>query len=336
MTSDGNGESIVGDEMLSDGQKSRLEKFDDVLWKLDDIATWLAGEESGGAEESGLQRLLGAVNRLRSMVRFTAKEGENISFDPLTVATLTTTVANLINQNAWSSTYTLEIASEIETHIKDQIRRYLDELEKQESRLLHTPFGLSLRQVEREATMAIDGIRLERHFLSQRERLDAIVDDAQQAAGTVADSELATAFNTYEKAEAKTANYFRRGALGVLLGVLALSVYSSIKLPTNLGSSLAHLGIALSGLAAFAYLARESSQHRNSARWAAIMAVQLKTIGAFSSDMSTEQREELRAYFGRRVFSELPAVQGSEKDPRLTPDSVQAVIEILKSLRGNP
>ncbi|QNE20186.1 hypothetical protein F1D05_22590 [Kribbella qitaiheensis] len=185
------------------------------------------------------------------------------------------------------------------------------------------------------AKSSMNGTRLEQEIVASRTKVNLIVEDVQQAAGVVADGELASAFNDYQKTEIKSANYFRGAAIGLLVAVMAFSIYSATKLPPSLGSSLAHLGIAVSGLAAFAYLARESAQHRNAGRWAAIMSVQLKTLSAYSADMTVAEREELRGVFGRRVFSELPS---SSKEPQqgltdIAP-TLQALIDVIKSVRG--
>jgi hypothetical protein len=192
-----------------------------------------------------------------------------------------------------------------------------------------------LQEIRDEAETARRSVEVQQMLLQQVERVDSIVEDVQQAAGMTADSALTTAFSSYAEDEKRLANRFRTLGIGVLSTIAAFAIYTTINVPSGLGSSLAHLGIAASGLALFSYLAHESSQHRNAARWADIMSVQLRTLGAFTADMNTEQRESLRAQFGSRVFAE-PSPVDSKLPASDLGSTVQAASDLIKLMRGGP
>ena len=315
----------------------RLER---TLRQLDDLATDMlalmmpeAFDSQNSSDEPpvqrlGLQRLVTSIHHLRSALR--VKSGklwpvfETIDFG--LQSAIIESIKAILRSPIWPANEAFDLAYRIERTIVDTLTSLID------------TSNISVQNIAEKllpaSRSAMDAVEMERHLSNQRERIDAIVSDVQTAAGSVADSELSSAFNTYQGSEASTANSFRIAALIVLLGVLGFSIYTAIEVPTSLGSSFAHLGIAFSGLAAFAYLARESAQHRTVARWAAIMSVQLKTLGAFTADMNLEQREELRTQFGHRVFSELP-VAGEVKSQieQLTP-AMQTLLDVVKTIRG--
>ncbi|WP_134099344.1 hypothetical protein [Kribbella pratensis] len=291
------------------------------------------GKPSSLPRRPGADRIATAASHLKEAIGFRDSNGLPIAekLDVGVAEVFVQLIEDLASADEWDADRAFDTAIQLENFTREQIRRtpgYRTHVAGGDD-----PYD-DLRALDKESEFAVGNMDTERHLLQQRERVDAIVDDVQQAAGSVADSELAKAFSAYEVGERRSANYFRLGGLLVLLGVLGFSIYTTIETPTTLASSLAHLGIALSGLAAFAYLARESSQHRTVARWAAVMAVQLKTLAAFSADMAPPQREELRSFFGRRVFSELPATENRESASE-TALTAQSIVDIIKTARGD-
>jgi hypothetical protein len=61
------------------------------------------------------------------------------------------------------------------------------------------------------------------------------------------------------------------------------------------------------------FLGRESSQHRRTARWAAVIVAQLRAIRAFTGELNPKAADALRARFGQRVFLEAPELPGAAK-----------------------
>lgn len=157
---------------------------------------------------------------------------------------------------------------------------------------------------------------------------------ARRAAGQTADAELGRAYDKYGRSEQTSANWFRVGAVATLViaaGVSLVGVYGDT--PDSTAAAITHITAVVSVLALFGYLARESAQHRNTARWAAVMVVQLKTFDSYAADMSNQEREALRAYFGRRVFSELPGASNasSDRQEELTPSALLALRDIVEA-----
>jgi hypothetical protein len=296
----------------------------------------LSEEESHMVEEPsvrpGLTRLFQAADRLAAAVQIKDMAGELAlfeHFDAQTLDVLISAADSILRAPVWNVESSYDMARRIELEIELTGRRVL----LSPSYEWRTP---DLENLVVAAESSRRAIELELHIVKQRREVDSIVGDVQQAAGITADTQLATAFSHYGEDETRSANRFRLAAIGVLIAVSGFSIYTAINIPVSLGSSLAHLGIAASGLAAFGYLARESNQHRNVGRWAGIISVQLRTLGAFSADMNHEQREHLRAHFGRRVFAELSPT-GDMKDPGtdLVP-TIQAAQDLIKLLRGLP
>lgn len=156
----------------------------------------------------------------------------------------------------------------------------------------------SVRQrVEEEASTASDAAEeAQQHAANSR-----------LAAGETGSNSTAEHFETHAKQEAEAANAWRIATVVIFAAVAAYAVYHLAE-PSGLTMSevLARLGVATPFLALGGYCARESAQHRRFARWAGTLAVQLRTIDAFSDPLEPEERSQLRAAFGRRVFDPSP------------------------------
>ncbi|MFI5710975.1 hypothetical protein [Kribbella sp. NPDC051620] len=317
------------------------EDLKDAVGQLREAIQKLGNDEGSEAfgnptyDKYGRTRLMGAANRLIAALQVGLSGDVLLAerFDKGIIRAFARVVGDLAFGDIWSESKAFEVAYEIELAINQQTSKLI----RPDSVYRENPSRYKeLLRIDHEAESAATGIKQEQHLLSQVARVDEIVNDVEQAAGVVADSELAKAFSDHERAEAESANRFRIGAIAILMGIVAFSTYTAIEIPATLGSSLAHVGIAFSGLAAFAYLSRESAQHRKVARWSAMMAVQLKTLSAFSAGLSEGQRENLRSQFGQRVFSEMPTsgVDTPSNGADFSP-TIQAVVDILKSARAN-
>ncbi|MCF0092533.1 hypothetical protein [Micromonospora sp. MH99] len=131
-----------------------------------------------------------------------------------------------------------------------------------------------------------------------------IADDAQEAAGQAATSGIATFYQ--ERADTERRRHFTWNALllastaaGVWLGWFVVFRTADSGLTVH---ELARATIALPVLLLAAYSSRQANYHRNSESDARSIAVQLKTIRAYSDALDTSARQEILRLFGTKIF----------------------------------
>ena len=130
----------------------------------------------------------------------------------------------------------------------------------------------------------------------------------QEAAGDVAESELAKEFAVYGNWQDRTGYIWLAAAVVLFAATVAIAtiVLKQVDQAFNWYSLAAHLLIALPCLGLGAYCARESSRHRELAQWARRLAVQLKSVGAYTARLDDAARLALLAQFGSYVFGPHP------------------------------
>jgi hypothetical protein len=158
----------------------------------------------------------------------------------------------------------------------------------------------------------------------------------QETAGEVAESELAKEFAAYGSRQEWAGLIWLFGAI-VLFGftvVVALTVLKQVAQPFDWYSLATHLLIALPCLGFGAYCARESSRHRELAQWARRLAVQLKSVGAYTARLNDSSRLTLLAEFGRYIFGpHQPGKDDNQVQP-VPPEIWKAVADVIRS-RGD-
>ncbi|MFF1818615.1 hypothetical protein ACFVWG_15035 [Kribbella sp. NPDC058245] len=250
--------------------------------------------------------------------------------------------AEAADADSWDEADAYDLASEIEEYLRQSCNRLIVDFENGTLRGkagegYHSAEHKAVSRTSSDAGEAIDSIARQRRLDAAANELEKLKLSAQRAASTVAEGELSEAFSSYGDRENRLAEVFRITAICLLLLLISFSVFSAAKLPASLGASLAHVGIGLSGLAAFGYMARESSQHRRAGRWAKVMSVQLRTLDAYAADMEDEQRRALREQFARRVFAS-PEYSLDDAGPAgATTDLgpvLEAVMSLIKVARG--
>ncbi len=127
----------------------------------------------------------------------------------------------------------------------------------------------------------------------------------QETAGDVAESELAKEFAVYGNWQNRTGYIWLAAAVVLFAATVAIAtiVLKQVDQAFNWYSLAAHLLIALPCLGLGAYCARESSRHRELAQWARRLAVQLKSVGAYSARLDDMSRLWLLAQFGSSLSS---------------------------------
>lgn len=157
-------------------------------------------------------------------------------------------------------------------------------------------------------------------------------EQVEQAAGEVAEVELAKEFAAYGKRQEQVSWIWF--ALAILL--LAASVTVALTLLNKVGTELdwysiiGHGLIALPSLGLAAYCSRESSRHRELGQWARRLAVQLKSISAYSSRLDAEPRNALLTDFGKYVFG--PHALGEDNQMQaVPPEIIKAIADVIKT-----
>jgi hypothetical protein len=158
----------------------------------------------------------------------------------------------------------------------------------------------------------------------------------QETAGEVAESELAKEFAAYGNRQEQRGFLWLGGAIMLFASTvaIALTVLKQVGQSFDWYSLAAHLLIALPCLGFGAYCARESSRHRELAQWARRLAVQLKSVGAFTARLDDDSRLTLLAQFGSYVFGpHQPGKDDNQVQP-VPPEIWKAVADLIRS-RGN-
>ena len=142
------------------------------------------------------------------------------------------------------------------------------------------------------------------------------------ASGVAGARGMAGYFQSYGTSEAKAANAWR---IATVVALIAIAAYAILHVPQiealSASQAAARLAVSLPLIAGAGYCARESTHHRNAARWASTLGVQLQTIDAYCDPLPQDQQDALRAEFGRRVFSGLPLPM---RDMTARPTSITA------------
>ncbi|MCJ1703392.1 MULTISPECIES: hypothetical protein [unclassified Rathayibacter] len=148
------------------------------------------------------------------------------------------------------------------------------------------------------------------------QRAETAAENAARSAGERGATDLESAFSRYAEDENKTSKRFRVSTmtiLGVVVAAASALIAVEYLAPGSTSGvfdwrqSLYHLAFlsALSALAA--YLARQSTHHRQTAVWAEGIAVQLRSFLAFVDPMNDHEAQS-RVYeaFARRVLGSPP------------------------------
>lgn len=168
------------------------------------------------------------------------------------------------------------------------------------------------------------------------DRAEQAAESAQRAAGNAADSELSSEMDRFAKDQIRTSDRFRWAAIGssvlaIVVGALSLLIYPPGQAVTDVAARLA-IFAAVAGLGG--YFGFQSSRHRRVGEWCAVLAIQLKTFGAYLEPIdSADVRDDIRRQFAARAFS--PIVDSSDAsgtDANVT--WMQQVIGLMATKRG--
>lgn len=187
-------------------------------------------------------------------------------------------------------------AGELRSLIDDQLVRAIN---------AETTFRLAVmgRQIVAKAESAADEAR------------DAAT-SAAESAGTTAENSLADEFERLRDSEQRSANWFRAATIGLFVGTLVSTAAIAFAAHKDDASQIGQkLALTIPAFLLAAYLGREASQHRKTARWASVLVAQLKSIRAYCIELPEAHRVDLKAAFGRRVFMDSPDTAAQDSTP---------------------
>jgi hypothetical protein len=216
------------------------------------------------------------------------------------------------------------------TAVMDAYREVVSEDESAEVRdqglSLASDVLASLRAVEHDIRTALSW----RAVNEAQEARDEVVEaagHAREAAGLVGTGELAKHFTAYSTRERQTADRLRVAsvAIAVIVSGLAALSYFLGAVPLSLPQELSKAAIGLPLVALALYLGRESSRHRHHASEAASIQIRLQTVRAYTDEMPSSAKNDIRAELGRRIF-------GAEIRNAISPESQEATTSELLAI----
>ena len=203
------------------------------------------------------------------------------------------------------------------------------------------------QQLARESEKAIHMAREIQSQIRAGRVLDEQARDAtRQAAGDAAAHRLSEHFWAYAGQETKIANHLRLIVTGLLTSVAVGAIGLNALLgDLSLSTELVRLSAVIPLAALAAYLARESSKHRTSAKRASELAIAMRTLHDYTAPLEDPTKSDLRRVLGMRVF-------GSDTQNSATPegdglydhvadvshkfeDLVRRVLEIVEKWKKN-
>lgn len=125
----------------------------------------------------------------------------------------------------------------------------------------------------------------------------------EESIGATSESELAREFADYANHEMRSGYGWLVTTVLLVIGTVVLTFrILNLAEPLSWQSFTSHLIIALPCVGLAAYCAREASRHRESARWSARIAVQLKSVSAYTARLDQSSKDVLLSAFGLYIF----------------------------------
>lgn len=154
----------------------------------------------------------------------------------------------------------------------------------------------------------------------------------EESAGDAGASDLAEYFDQLAKDREKEGWAWRAGTLAIAVISFAATAWSL----SNTGSlsttdTLRHLALGIPLFGLFGITTYEGSLQRRHAIWARHMATQLKSLRAYTADLSEDDRRAVRAEFARVVFAGPPTLgkEASDGPPSSANDLLTRAIAAL-------
>ncbi|NYG06910.1 cation transport regulator ChaB [Phycicoccus badiiscoriae] len=308
---DGDGEWVWTEE-----EELASQSFGQLMDAWTDAASRVRANAQTMSDDEYKQAVLTFVNQVERILGAFAQEGRG-SAAILELGLLDLIVnmtSNLVPQSMDMRAF-LQSSSEVAAILSDFFARSLNNIASNSN-----PVGV---QMQRRFPQLIDALSTGRQsaiLLSEEmgqqqlghllERANEVADTLEQTAGDKASEALWHHFDQYASAEKGRADALQFiGVVLVAAGVVSAAFVLKMAGPSlEWSAELARVFLTLPIFGLSAYVFRESGQHRVAARLAQETSVRLKTFKLFSEDLPTEARHELRADFGRQIFSQSPLV----------------------------
>ncbi|MCD9197426.1 hypothetical protein [Aeromicrobium wangtongii] len=205
-----------------------------------------------------------------------------------------------------------DLADAVEELLK-RVVGFLRELLGQESPM-NSDLWVGVESQYTNSAAVLNSFALWRSSVQASKRAESAAEAAAESAGETAQTSLASEFESLRDAEKRIANWFRRSTIGLLLATLGFAAYIAFGEHDRAAAEAAQkLALAVPAVLLAAYLGREASAHRRTAHWATVMVAQLRSIRAYSAELSPQGRDELKLRFGFRVFLDAPALGGADE-----------------------
>lgn len=165
------------------------------------------------------------------------------------------------------------------------------------------------------------------------------VDDKAEAVSElitpVADSTLSADFQKHASVENSKAVQWTGASIGTTLLTAALGATLVIgERPDQVAQQFAELTVTVPLFGLSLYMGRLAAHHRREASWFAARATQLRTLKAFTEALSDTSRNDLRADFGRLVFS-AHLLEPAKTEPPSAMDEAVALLERIMGVAKN-
>jgi hypothetical protein len=164
---------------------------------------------------------------------------------------------------------------------------------------------------------------------------EEVAGHVREVAGEAAEHELGSEYSKLAVSERRSSWFWSGMVIASLLGSAIAAGYL-LRSATHF-NGLGELGrlaltLPILGLAVFA--ARSAGHHRDNYKWATFTAVQLKTIRAYSDDLTYEARCEIRRGLGLKIFAghPEPGADGEDLVVSLPTHAVDSATSLVKAI----
>jgi gas vesicle protein len=161
----------------------------------------------------------------------------------------------------------------------------------------------TIHSAEESVKSSIDD--LEEYIRAKKENLNTLENELSNQQGLLSGKMLAGGYAQQAEEEKKSADSMRNASVLCLVAILAVVIYSLIELSggeITIERSLVKLGLLLFLLAPAAYLARESTKHRNEHYALKQTALDLNAIGPFIASLNKEEQDLIKTKIAERLF----------------------------------
>ncbi|AVP71399.1 hypothetical protein [Prescottella equi] len=152
-----------------------------------------------------------------------------------------------------------------------------------------------------------------------------------QAAGNTGASQLAQHFDDLSRAEAQSEANYMKLFVGCLLAITGIGIWILATAHDSDWKTIAiRAGLSLPIIAATTYVAKIAGRHREAKFWTRTSAVQLKTIGAYTSAIDDEKlRGSIYSTLGQSVFANPELASKADGQANFLPLDIIELVKLV-------